>query len=411
MSSYKYLIIGGGVAGTTAAETIRNNDPTGAVALIGEEPYPLYSKVMLSKPNYFFGKIAEDKIWLKKMEWYSANNINYLAGKKATAIDTKTNTVIIDNNEKIQYEKLLIASGSVPRLWNAAGADKNGVFYLRTLDDFKKIKDYVGNVKKAAAIGGGFISFELCEILRMSGIDVTLILRESYFWEPILDKDSGTIAEEAMKKEGVKIIKNSEVKEVSGEDRVTGVILNNNDKLELDMIVVGIGTCGALDYLKDSGIEVSRGIVADEYLRTNIANVWTAGDIAEFSDIILEEQIELGNWVNAQTQGRVAALNMVGKSQPFKLVSSYNTNGFGINITFVGDVRPEKGRRLITRKSPDSKNIIQLFERFGELVGATLINGTEELPIIVKLIEQDIKITGLEERLADGAFDLKDLIK
>ena len=176
------------------------------------------------------------------------------------------------------------------------------------------------------------------------------------------------------------------------------------------MIIAGIGNQAGLDFLKDCGIEIGHGIIADEYLKTNLPDVWTAGDIAEFSDVILEEQVELGNWVNAQSQGRVAGLNMTGQNQPFKLISSYNALGFGIIITMIGDVRPEKLKRVIIRKLVNTKSIIQLFERFGELVGATFINGTDELPTVTALIEKGVKVTGLEANLADPNFPLHSLL-
>lgn len=411
MESYKYAVVGGGIAGTTAAETLRAGDPTAAIVLIGDEPFPLYSKVMMSKPGYFLGQIPEEKIWLKKPEWYSDNKINYLMGKSVIALDVKTNTLTIEGGEQMQFEKLLIATGGSPRVWKTPGAEKAGIFSLRRMDDFKKIKTYMPQTKKMASVGGGFISFEICDVMKMSGADVTLLLRENYFWEPILDKDSGKLVEDAMEKGGIKIMRTTEIKEVFGNDKVTGVLLNNGEKLDLDMLVVGIGTCAVLDFLKDSGVAVNCGILADEYLKTNLPNIWTAGDVAEFSDVILEEQVQLGNWVNAQAQGRVAALNMLGQTQPFKLVSSYNTSGFGINVAFTGDVRPEKTKRAILRKSADSQKIIQLFEKFGELVGATFVNGMDEMATVNKLIENDTKVTGTETQLADPAFDLKSLIK
>jgi NAD(P)H-nitrite reductase large subunit len=411
MEKYDYLIIGGGVAGTTAADTLRQTEATSSVAIVGDEPYPLYSKVMMSKPEYFLGRIPEDKIYLKQPEWYVERNIKYLSGKKAVSLDVQKKTVILDDGNEFQYGKLLIATGNTPRAWNVPGGNKDGTFSLRRLEDYKKIKAFIPSVKNVIAIGGGFISFEMCEIMRQLGKEVTLVLRENYFWEPILDKESGEIVEKALEGKGVKVIKNAEVKEVLGDDKVSGIAINNGVQLSGDMIIVSIGNYCSLDFLKNTGIEISKGVVTDEYLKTNVSDVWAAGDVADFADIILEEQIELGNWANAQIQGKIAALNMTGKSQPFKFVSSCNAHGFETMITFIGDVRPDKGKKVIVRKSADSKNIIQLFVKFGELIGATFVNGAEDLPTICKLIENDTKLAGLENQLSDPAFDLNSLIK
>ncbi|MDP1688847.1 MAG: FAD-dependent oxidoreductase [bacterium] len=411
MTNYKYLIIGGGVAGTTAADNIRQLDAEGSIAIVGDEPYPFYSKVMLSKPEYFMGKIPEEKIFLKQPNWYGEKKIDYITGKQVTSVDPKSKTITLNDNLVIQYDKLLIATGNTPRAWDIPGAEKDGIFSLRRLDDYKKIKSFIPNVKNAVSIGGGFISFEMCEIMNRLGISVTLIIRENYFWEPILDKESATIAEKAMEAKGIKIIRNAEVQEVTGDTKVSGLVLKNGESVACDMVIVSIGNYCNLEFLKTSGIELSRGIITDEYLKTNVTDVWAAGDVADYSDLILEEQVELGNWVNAQVQGKIAGLNMAGKPQPFKLVSSCNAHGFESNITFVGDIRPEKNKKVILRKSLDSKNIIQLFIKFGELIGATFVNGAEELPTVCKLIETDTKLTGFESQLSDPSFDLKGLMK
>ena len=139
-------------------------------------------------------------------------------------------------------------------------------------------------------------------------------------------------------------------------------------------------------------------------------NVWAAGVVAVFNDLILEETVQLGNWLNSQQQGRVAGLNMLGKREPFRLVSSYSTSGFGATICFVGDVRPEKDRTMISRGVSGSKSWARIIVKDGEIVGATLINLVPELHLISKLIETDFKISGHENELADPNFDLKKLI-
>jgi len=176
MGKIKYLIIGGGVAGTTAAETIRQNDPTGSCMIVSDEPYRLYSRIMLSKPNFFLEKIPFDRIWLKTEEWYTQNNITLTTGKKATKLDPQKKTITLDDGTEVAYEKLLLATGTCVRPWSIPGSDKEGVFYLRTLDHAKQIIAKVKSAKRAIVVGGGFIGFEMCDMLRLAGVDVTLIL-------------------------------------------------------------------------------------------------------------------------------------------------------------------------------------------------------------------------------------------
>jgi NAD(P)H-nitrite reductase large subunit len=215
---------------------------------------------------------------------------------------------------------------------------------------------------------------------------------------------------EAIEKGGAKVLLNSEVAEVKGTDTVQNVVLKDGTELPCDLIIVGIGNCCQMDWIKSIGLGVNRGILADEYLATNLQDVWTAGDCAEYSDVILEEKVQLGNWVNAQIQGKVAGLNMAGQKTPFKLVSSYNTSGFGINIAFVGDVSPKQERTVIERGLSTDTNHIRFLIQYGEIVGATAINGMAELMTISKLIENDIKVIGREADLANPNFDLKTLL-
>src|SRR3989344_4150256 len=203
MQKIEHLIIGGGIAGTTAAETIRQNNVSAIIAIISDEPYRLYSRILLSKPNFFLEKIPFEQIWLKKESWYAENNIRLISGKSAVRFDPQTKIVALNTGEELEYGKLLLAVGGCARRWGIPGAERSGIFYLRTLDDAKAIMAAVNPVrtdasrlveggiespplisalitdrsrrhsngvktaKHAVAIGGGFVSFEMCDMLRL----------------------------------------------------------------------------------------------------------------------------------------------------------------------------------------------------------------------------------------------------
>ena len=313
----------------------------------------------------------------------------------------------------------MIATGVRTRPWNIPGSDKKGIFSLRTLEDGQKIMEAIKTAKKAVTIGGGFIGFEMADLMHLAGLDTTMILREDYFWQPTLDEASGKMIENALIKNGIKVLKNAEVTEVVGNENVSGVILKDGAKLDCDIIIVGIGVVPPnLNFVKNAGIETKNAIIANEFLETNIADIWTAGDIAEYKDLLLEENVQLGNWVNAREQGRVAGLNMVasnsgnvGTKTSFKFVSFYTTQGVGISIAFVGDVRPLPDRTIILRGSPESGSYERiLVDAKGELVGATMINRTGDMSTISKLIENNVDITTHTTDLGDANFDLKNLL-
>ncbi len=411
VNQYKYLIIGGGVAGTTAAETIRRIDPTGSIGIISDEPYPLYSKVMLSKPAYFLGKMPEEQVFLRKPEQYKSQKIDLILGKKAVRLDAGKKIIGLDGGGMNGYEKLLLAVGGCPRKWPVKGAEKTGVFYLRTLDDYKQIKSALKPGSRVVVIGSGFISFEMCDILRQAGYEVTIVMLEPYFNGFVLDEVSGKIIDNAIAKGGVRIYHNAEVAEVLGEKQVGGVVLKDGTKIDCEAIICGIGLVCPLEWIKEAGVEVSRGIIANEHLETNLPDIWAAGDAAEYNDLILGERIQTGTWLSAQMQGRLAGLNMAGKKGVFRLVVPYTAEGFGINLAFVGDTRPLPDRKFIPRGSLKEGSYSRLIIRYNEIIGATLVNRTAELSTTAKLIEQDTKINGLEDKLSDPNFDLKTLIK
>lgn len=410
METYKYLIVGGGVAGATAAETIRQTDKEGTVAIVSDEPYPLYSRVMLSKPTFFLGKIPFDSIYLKKPEWYVENKVAYLTGQKATALDGTTKVLTLADGSQLGYEKLLLAVGVDARLWGIPGSDKKGIHYLRTLDHGRDVIEHIKTAKKAIVIGGGFIGFEMADMLHMAGLEVTMLLREKYFWEPTLDENSGRMIEAALKKGGVTIVYESEVAEVLGGESVESVKLKDGTVLPCDLVMCGIGVTYPIEWLRSSGLKLDRGIMADEYLLTNLPDVWTAGDVAQYHDVLLEETVLMGNWVNAREQGRVTALNMLGKKTMFRFISFYTTQGMGISIAFVGDTRVTPDRTVIVRGTPEANAYGRLILTGGKVLGATLMNRTREMNAISKLVDHNVDVSAHHAELADPTFELIKLV-
>jgi NAD(P)H-nitrite reductase large subunit len=423
MQKFKYVIVGGGIAGTAAAETIRGKDADGSIVIITDEPYPLYSRVMLSKPFFLSGKDPKADIWLKTQDWYETNRIALVSGKSATALDVTAKAVTVGGlpaksfsedkslaGETFGYEKLLLALGAHARKWNVPGAGKKGICYLRTLDEAKEIVAAMQTAKRAVVIGSSNVAFEVIENLLSAGIAVTVVMLEKYFWEPMLDEEGGRIVEKALTDAGVEIMRQSEVKEVLGGLNVEGVVTKNGEKVDCDMILCGIGVVFPVEWAKAANVDVDRGIKVNEYLETSAPDIWAAGDVAEFNDVILEEQYMAGNWMSAREQGRVSGLNMAGGRECFKLVSFYTGHGFGLNVAFGGDIRLLPDRTAVGRGSAESGSHTRLILRGGNIVGVAMVNRINELGTIVKLMENRIDVGAKQKELADPEFDLKQLI-
>ena len=410
MQHFKYVIVGGGIAGTTAAETIRKNDAEGTIAIVSDEPHMLYSRVLLSKPAFVRGEQPLDSVWLKKPEWYEQNKITFIGGVSATALNETAKKIALSNGEELEYKKLLLAIGAHARKWTIPGSDKKGIYYLRGLDDTKAIMEAIKTAKRAVLIGSGCVSFEIAEILRSRSIETTLVMREKYFGEPMLSEPEGKMIEATLEKNHVTIIREAEVAEVLGESAVSGATLKNGEKLECDMILAMIGVVFPTDWLKSSGVVLKRGIVANEYLETNIPDVWTAGDIAEYNDTALQESFLCGNWMNSRGQGEIAGLGMTGKRTEYKTVTFQTSHGFGDLIGFVGDTRALPERTVIYRKDSEKNSLVRIIVRGENIIGATLINRMPEMGTITKLIKDRVNVAGKLEDMASPEFDLKTLL-
>ncbi|MBP9750197.1 MAG: FAD-dependent oxidoreductase, partial [Candidatus Pacebacteria bacterium] len=349
MQHYTYVIIGGGIAGTTAAETIRKTDKEGKIAIVSDEPHTLYSRVLLSKPGWVLGEQPFDNVWLKNAEWYTENNIHLFKGLTAVELDTDQKRVTLSDGDVLAYAKLLLATGAHNRPWNVPGADKKGVHYLRTVDDAKALCEIAqGAPKHVIMIGSACVSFEIIEILHSRGFKVTEVMREKYFFEPQLSSEEVAPIERTLQEKGIEIIREAEIERVLGNGQVTGVHLADGRGIACDYILPFIGVELSVEWLKSAGIATHKGIYANQYLETNVPDVWTAGDTAENWDSALGETVIMGNWMSARLQGEVAGKNMVGPERTaFEQVSFHTSHGFGFQMGWVGDVRPLADRTIV----------------------------------------------------------------
>lgn len=408
MKQTDYLIIGGGAAGTTAAETIRKNDDKHGITIISAEPYPLYSRIMLSKPKFLLGQIPIEKTFLKKEDWYKENNIKLIKSKTATKLNSKQKTITLNDNSVIKYNKLLLATGTSARMWDVPGCDLKGICYVKTLEHARQFIKIIPKAKTAVVIGSSFVSFEMCNVLKKAGIKVTVVMLEPYFWYPLLDETAGKMVERKLAENGIAIIREQSITRVEGEKQVKKVILKDGLEIACDLIVCGIGTINNLDWLKSSSLKTNRGILADKFLKTNLPDVWAAGDIAEYEDIILNEQIQMGSWANAQIQGRTAGLNMSGnKLIPYSNVSAFSSLAFGLTVSFVGDVKTTPERKIIIRHPQDNNSYGQIITYNNKILGAVLINRGSELGPISNLIKNQTDISKFTKQLSDPNFNLK----
>jgi len=385
-----YVIIGGGIAGTTAAEELRKLNPVSEITIVSQEIHPVYSRVLL--PHFLKGKVPRERVFLKKVSWYDEQKIEWLTGISVVQLDTKNKFVGLSDGRELPYDKLLITTGGELR---TLFSDARGVSYFRTLDDADHLQQLLSErTEKSLAVvyGGGFIACEYINIFAHYQIPFSVAFRGPYFWPRLLETEAGELIQKQLLSHGIALHPHSVFSEVVGEKELRAVKTSSGEH-PCSLLGVGIGIETDFSWIQEAGIETGSGIKCDEFLKTNVADVYTAGDVAEFFDVIVGRQIHIGNWMNAMMQGRHVARTMFGQEKTFELVSSYATNVLGLEIIFVGDVSKEHADEVKVFGSVQSGGVVQLFARAGQLVGAVLIGRNQDRAQVTKLIQSRSQIS------------------
>lgn len=386
----RYAIVGGGIAGTTAAEELRKLDPSAEITLISQEQHPLYSRVLL--PHYLKGKIPRERVFLKKETWYEEQQIEWLRGISVVVLDAKNKFVGLSDGRELPYDKLLIATGGDLR---TLPSDVRGVSYLRTLDDADHLNQLLSECAPGTSggiYGGGFIACEYLNLFAHCGIKTSIAFRGAHFWSGILEPDVGAFINEHIASKDVEVLSHAAFMETRGDKELTGFVTSKGERA-CSLLGVGIGIELEDAWMRQAGVKTGSGILCDEFLQTNAPDVFSAGDVAHFFDVNVGRHVAVGNWMNAQMQGRAVAKNMVGDKKPFSLVSSYATNALGLEIIFVGDVSREDADEVRVIGSKEEGGIGQLFARNGQLIGAVLLNRNTDRPTVTKMIQEKQSIS------------------
>jgi len=401
-STRDILIIGGGAAGTTAAETYRNGGGTGSVAIVSDEAHPLYSRVLL--PHAAKGRIPPEKAVLRNEAWYAEKKIELMAGRTVLRVDYRDKVATLDGGEEIAYGKLLIAAGARPRAWRVEGAETRGVLHLQTYEDALALREALVPGKRMAIVGSGFIAIEFAAACVEKGVRAVLLNRGPHFWTSMLGEAIGRDVQAALEARGVEV--RGSVKVVGVEDAAAHkrVRLSDGGGLLCDMIGVGIGVEPPMDPFGD--LRGEHGLSADAFLKAKHADVWVAGDCAEYDDETTGLRHVVGNWTNAVAQGRHVGKALLGEEAKFVTLTSYSTGVFpGVNLIFMGGTKMLPGIGRYERQLGPSKRL-EFRVKDGRVVGAILLNAPDQRAACAALITSKVPLSGREHLLADPTAPL-----
>ncbi len=407
----KHMIIGNGGAGIRAAEVIRARDTGADITIVDEEPYRCYYRMML--PDFISGWKEFDAVFTVPESYYRDKRFEFLPSSRVSSVQTGISTVKLVGGRELGYDRLLIASGAFPRRLEVPGVGLDGVVTLRTLDDALNIVERCKTARSAVTLGGGLLGVELARCFNERGLASHYLIREDRFWPQMLDAAGSAIVERLLAKKGVMLATEETIAEIKGErGRVAGVITSKGRELEAQIVGISVGVAPRLAFLAGSGLEMNLGIRVDDHMRTNVPEVFAAGDVAEAYDVVHNEHRINTSYMNARRQGEVAGANMAGGDEaqggtiPFNLIRIY-----GLSVTCMGlSLPPDEGYDIFTGPFPQGDQYKKLVLKDDVLVGATLIGDVKEATKLEELIKKGVKVKGAKEKLMEGDFDLSEIV-
>lgn len=402
-----FLLLGGGPASVTAADTLRTEGAGGTITIIAAEAELPYSRPSLSK-QFLQGKQARSHLTIFSQAHFDRQHISLLPGVRAVAVDPDARIVHTDHAGSFSYGELLIATGSQPRRLGIPGDTLSGVHYLRTLRNAESLKATAANARRAVIVGGSYIGMELAATLVQLDIAVTLITREDMLLDRLRAPTVSAFFLKYFQERGVEILLGDTISAFSGKKKVEGVTTGSGRKLACDMVAVGIGVVPEIDFLDGSGIEVEDGIVVDPYLQTNKPHIFAAGDIASYHDRIFGGRWRLDHWDNAVKQGRQAAKNMLGMKQAYDECSYFFSDVFDLTFEFLGSTKGAD--KWIERGSLPGKSYALLYLRKNVLQAIfTMGRPPQETKTAESLIRHQVNLGAHKQHLADPDYPLESI--
>ena len=399
MNQSNIVVLGGGmVAGYAARQLVELGLPKGEVAILSADTAVPYERPPLSK-TFLAGKDSEDAIRINAEDFYQKQGIELRLQCEVTTVDLKRKRLILKNGDDFGYQKLIIATGARPRTLNIPGSTLRNLFYLRTLDDSKRIRDAAGKMKHAVVIGGGFIGMEVAAVLAQKGIAVALVSNEDRLFSRLFSPEMSSFFETYYAARGVRLIKSASVTELRGDAVVTSAVLRDHQTIPCEMVVAGIGVQPAIEIAANTGLALGNGILVNEYLQTSHPDVFAAGDIAKYQDLLFGKRRRVEHWDNAVSQAQYCSRSLMGDKTPFRHVPYFFSDVFDLSYEYWGD---SSGADQVVHRGDLSTNSFSVWwVRQQRLIAAFAMNRPDERNVAPQWIESAQTVS--PSRLADAS--------
>jgi NAD(P)H-nitrite reductase large subunit len=406
--SASHVIIGDGIAGSSAAETIREQDPDAEITVITEEGEALYNRILIKE--FAKGKLPEAPISIHEEDWYAERDIDLALNTVVTGVDTDEKVVRTHDSGTYEYDKLLLATGGTPIQLPVGNSDAEGIHHFWTFQDARAIREHADEADTGIVVGAGLLGIDLAAICGAQDIEAHYLMRGNRWWRYALSLEGAEIIHGALEDNGVTPVFDSGVDHFTVDDdgRVTGAVDPNGEEYDGDFVGVAIGLNFNTEFLADTDVDLDDGIVVDEYMQTSVDDVYAAGDITRFYDTILGEYTQNGAWGSAKEQGAVAGMNMVAddEAEEFRWVSSYSITHF--DFPFLSFGHPTIGDDHAERKYSDTE-WRRLAFKDGKVVGGVLIGDLAPQSKFKQLIREEREVADQKEVLLEETVDLDKL--
>src|SRR5215211_331974 len=329
-----FVIVGAGLAGAKAAENLRQEGFEGRLVLIGDEPERPYERPPLSK-DYLRGESSE-KPYVHAESFYSDNEIELWTSTRVSGIKASLRELWLEGDQRLSYDRLLVATGAVPRRLNVPGAELGGIHYLRTVADSQRIGERIDQGQRLVVVGSGWIGAEVAASARQKGCQVTMIEKGSLPLEHVLGPELGEIYVDLHRGHGVEFLPETTVERFEGQGSVERVLTRDGSSIEADFVVVGIGVAPRAGLFETAGIQVSNGVLVDEHLEANAPGVFAAGDVANARHPFYRRHLRVEHWANALKQGPVAAAAMLGKPAIYDEIPYFFSDQYESSMEYHG---------------------------------------------------------------------------
>ena len=393
-----FVVVGAGLAGARAAETLREEGFDGPVVLVGAEPERPYERPPLSK-QYLLGRADRDSAFVHDAGWYAEHDVELRTGVRATRLDPAAHRLTLDTGEELGYARLLLATGASPRRLPVPGADLDGVRYLRTLADADRLRtDLAGGGRRVVVVGAGWIGLEVAAAARSHGNTVTVVEPQPTPLHAVLGAEMGRVFARLHRDHGVELLTDTVVREIRGSGgRATTVVTDGHAGLPADLVVVGVGVVPDSRLAAAAGLEVDNGVVVDEALRSSAPDVHAAGDVAAAFHPLYGRHVRVEHWANALHQGPAAARSMLGQEVVFDRVPYFFTDQYELGMEYSGLAGP--GDTVVCRGDPDGGAFIAFWTADGRVTAGMNVDVWDVTAPIQQLIRSRRQVQ--PARLAD----------